>query len=80
MPGLESAACVRLMGIASARFVSMNARLSELKEDIARRLRSVMLDLPDAEFKALVQQMAEIQYKHEQRRRTDLFQPEEPAR
>jgi hypothetical protein len=58
----------------------MNARLTELNEDIARRLRPVIFDLPEAEFKALVQQMAEIQYKYEQRRRIDLFHPEEPAR
>ena len=53
---------------------TMTSRLVELKEDIAQRIRPVMRDLPEAEFDALVERMAELQYKYEQRRRADLFE------
>lgn len=77
---VELSACVGPNGLWIAPFVPMDARLTDLKEDIARRLRPVMSDFPEAEFSALVKQMAEIQYKYEPRRRIDLFDSEELAR
>lgn len=63
------------MGIRVARRARiMTSRLEELKEDIAQRIRPVLLDLPEAEFDALVKRMAELQYKYEQRRRADMFE------
>jgi len=44
----------------------MNSRLAVLKEDIARRIRRVMPDLPEAEFDSLVERMALLQMKYEQ--------------
>ncbi|HEY2851821.1 MAG TPA: hypothetical protein VGJ18_03195 [Gemmatimonadaceae bacterium] len=44
----------------------MSSRLAVLKEDIARRIRPVMPDLPEAEFDSLVERMALLQMKYEQ--------------
>lgn len=51
----------------------MDGRIDELKQDIGRRIRSVMPQIPEAEFNQLIQQMAELQYKYEVRERYGLL-------
>ena len=51
----------------------MESRIDQLREDIARRIRPLMPNIPDEEFTRLVAQMAELQYKYETRTRNDFF-------
>jgi hypothetical protein len=43
------------------------ARLTELRVDIARRLRNVCAAMPEDEFDTLIQRIAQTEYKYEQR-------------
>jgi hypothetical protein len=48
----------------------------ELVTSISEHVRRVCGDWPDSEFRALVQTMAHIEWKYDQRRREDTFRSE----
>ena len=50
----------------------MDGRIQELMQDISRRVRPVMPNMPESEFHQLVQRMAEVQYKYEMRQRENF--------
>ena len=48
-------------------------QIESLKEEIAQRLRTVCAGVPADEFAELVERIARIQRKYEQRRADDVF-------
>jgi hypothetical protein len=54
-------------------------RLEALRRDLEARIRPLVPDLSTDEFQALIERMAQLQYKYEARRAEDFFerQPED---
>jgi hypothetical protein len=50
-----------------------DGRLEALRRDLETRIRPLVPDLSDAEFQALIERMAQLQYKYEARRAEDFF-------
>jgi len=50
-----------------------DGRLDALRRDLAARIRPLVPDLSDDEFEALIERMAQLQYKYEARRAEDFF-------
>ena len=51
----------------------MDRRLDVLRRDLEVRIRPLVPDLSDEEFRALIERMAQLQYKYEARRAEDFF-------
>lgn len=51
----------------------MDGRLDALRRDLEARIRPLVPDLSDEEFHALIERMAQLQYKYEARRAEDFF-------
>lgn len=51
-----------------------DGRLETLRRDIEARIRPIVPDLSDEEFEALIERMAQLQYKYEARRADDFFE------
>jgi hypothetical protein len=54
-------------------YESVNGRLEALRHDLETRIRPLVPDLSDEEFHALIERMAQLQYKYEARRAEDFF-------
>ena len=54
-----------------------DGRLEILRRDIEARIRPIVPDLSDEEFEALIERMAQLQYKYEARRADDFFERRE---
>jgi hypothetical protein len=52
---------------------TVEGRLDMLRRDLEVRIRPLVPDLSDEEFRALVERMAQLQYKYEARRAEDFF-------
>jgi len=50
-----------------------DGRLDALRRDLETRIRPLVPDLSDEEFRALIERMAQLQYKYEARRADDFF-------
>jgi hypothetical protein len=50
-----------------------DGRLEALRRDLEARIRPLVPDLSDDEFQALIERMAQLQYKYEARRAEDFF-------
>ena len=53
-----------------------DGRLDALRRDLAARIRPLVPDLSEDEFQALIERMAQLQYKYEARRAEDFFDRE----
>jgi hypothetical protein len=53
-----------------------DGRLDALRRDLTARIRPLVPDLSDDEFEALIERMAQLQYKYEARRAEDFFDRE----
>jgi hypothetical protein len=53
--------------------VKVDGRLDTLRRDLEARIRPLVPDLTDDEFRALIDRMARLQYKYEARRQEDFF-------
>lgn len=51
-----------------------DGRLEALRRDIEARIRPLVPDLSNEEFQALIERMAQLQYKYEARRADDFFE------
>jgi hypothetical protein len=51
----------------------VDGRLDALRRDLEARIRPLVPDLSDEEFHALIERMAQLQYKYEARRAEDFF-------
>lgn len=51
-----------------------DGRLEALRRDIEARIRPLVPDLSNDEFQALIERMAQLQYKYEARRADDFFE------
>jgi hypothetical protein len=51
----------------------VDGRLDALRRDLEARIRPLVPDLTDEEFRALIERMAQLQYKYEARRQEDFF-------
>ena len=56
----------------------MDGRLDTLRRDLEHRIRPLVPDLDEEEFRALIERMAQLQYKYEARRAEDFFQRRTP--
>jgi hypothetical protein len=56
-----------------------DGRLEALRRDLETRIRPLVPDLSDEEFRALIERMAQLQYKYEARRAEDFFDRERSA-
>ena len=56
----------------------MDGRLDSLRRDLEHRIRPLVPDLSDEEFRALIERMAQLQYKYEARRAEDFFDRRTP--
>jgi hypothetical protein len=54
-------------------------RLEALRTDIAVRLRSICAAMPQSEFDELVERIASIEYKYEQRQESSALDPNQPS-
>lgn len=52
---------------------TLDGRLDALRRDLEARIRPLVPDLSDEEFHALIERMAQLQYKYEARRAEDFF-------
>jgi len=50
-----------------------DGRLDTLRRDLEARIRPLVPELSEEEFRALIEQMAQLQYKYEARRADDFF-------
>lgn len=50
-----------------------DGRLDALRRDLETRIRPLVPDLSEEEFRALIERMAQLQYKYEARRADDFF-------
>jgi hypothetical protein len=50
-----------------------DGRLDALRRDLETRIRPLVPDLSEDEFRALIERMAKLQYKYEARRADDFF-------
>ena len=50
-----------------------DGRLDALRKDLQERIRPLVPDLSEDEFRALIERMAQLQYKYEARRADDFF-------
>jgi hypothetical protein len=50
-----------------------DGRLDALRRDLETRIRPLVPDLSNEEFQALIERMAQLQYKYEARRAEDFF-------
>ena len=50
-----------------------DGRLDALRRDLEARIRPLVPDLSSEEFQALIERMAQLQYKYEARRAEDFF-------
>jgi hypothetical protein len=50
-----------------------DGRLDALRRDLEARIRPLVPDLSNDEFRALIERMAQLQYKYEARRAEDFF-------
>jgi hypothetical protein len=50
-----------------------DGRLEALRRDLEARIRPLVPDLSNEEFQALIERMAQLQYKYEARRAEDFF-------
>jgi hypothetical protein len=50
-----------------------DGRLEALRRDLEARIRPLVPDLSEDEFHALIERMAQLQYKYEARRAEDFF-------
>jgi hypothetical protein len=50
-----------------------DGRLDALRRDLETRIRPLVPELSEAEFRALIERMAQLQYKYEARRADDFF-------
>ncbi|MFL5612558.1 MAG: hypothetical protein ACJ796_02725 [Gemmatimonadaceae bacterium] len=50
-----------------------DGRLEALRRDLEARIRPLVPDLSKEEFQALIERMAQLQYKYEARRAEDFF-------
>jgi hypothetical protein len=50
-----------------------DGRLDALRRDLETRIRPLVPDLSEDEFRALIERMATLQYKYEARRADDFF-------
>ena len=50
-----------------------DGRLDALRKDLEARIRPLVPELSEEEFRALVERMAQLQYKYEARRADDFF-------
>lgn len=55
-----------------------DGRLEALRRDLEVRIRPLVPDLSDTEFQALIERMAQLQYKYEARRAEDFFDRQLP--
>jgi len=53
--------------------MKVDGRLDALRRDLEARIRPLVPDLSDEEFRALIERMAQLQYKYEARRQEDFF-------
>lgn len=51
-----------------------DGRLDALRRDLEARIRPLVPDLSKDEFQALIERMAQLQYKYEARRAEDFFE------
>lgn len=56
----------------------LDGRLDALRRDLEVRIRPLVPDLDEVEFRALIERMAQLQYKYEARRAEDFFQRRTP--
>lgn len=56
-----------------------DGRLEALRRDLEARIRPLVPDLSEDEFQALIERMAQLQYKYEARRAEDFFDRERDA-
>ena len=54
-------------------FATLDGRLDALRRDLEARIRPLVPDLSDEEFHALIERMAQLQFKYEARRAEDFF-------
>jgi len=50
-----------------------DGRLDALRSDLEARIRPLVPDLSEEEFRTLIERMAQLQYKYEARRADDFF-------
>ena len=50
-----------------------DGRLEALRRDLETRIRPLVPDLSEDEFRTLIERMAQLQYKYEARRADDFF-------
>jgi hypothetical protein len=51
----------------------VDGRLDALRRDLETRIRPLVPELSEEEFRALIERMAQLQYKYEARRADDFF-------
>jgi hypothetical protein len=56
----------------------VDGRLDALRRDLETRIRPLVPDLSEDEFRALIERMAQLQYKYEARRAEDFFDRRAP--
>jgi hypothetical protein len=67
--GIEVAA----VSLNSTGCLMSDGRLDALRRDLEARIRPLVPELSEEEFRALIEQMAQLQYKYEARRADDFF-------
>ena len=57
----------RSLNAGSGMAAASDARLAQVRDDIAKRLRPINAEMPEKEFNDMIQRMAEIQLRFETR-------------
>jgi hypothetical protein len=64
---------VAAVSLNSTGCMMSDGRLDALRRDLEERIRPLVPDLSEQEFRALIERMAQLQYKYEARRADDFF-------